>query len=156
MLRIERLDQRLLQPRFDFLQRLGGNLLVETLKKRLPLWRSELLQNVGNIRRMHLGEPVLVHLQANTACRVDKVYEVPWDYARTEAACEPVYRPCWKSLEETANGSSETNLDLYDSQRQLGILGMLPVQIHNIDPYHLASMDIDDLLIEQIAFQQDE
>jgi hypothetical protein len=103
---------------------------------------------------VHLGEPILIYLQANPTRRIDEIDELPRNDTGTEAAGHTVHRSHRKPLEEAANGSAKADLDLHDPQRQLGFRGVLPVQIDIVDPYHLAAMDIDDLLIQKIAFQQ--
>ncbi len=85
MLGVERLDQRLLQLGLNFFERLGRNLLIKALEERLPLGRSQIFQDVGEIGRVHLGEAILIDLEANTAGGIDQVDKLPRDDAGAEA-----------------------------------------------------------------------
>jgi len=112
---------------------------------------------------VHLREAVLLDLEADAASgvAVDEVDEVPWDAAGAEAGCDSVDRLLGQAFEEASDGSSHADLNLGDAEgeRVTGLravfLAVLPDQVYVVDADDLVAMDVDDLLVEQIALEQE-
>lgn len=86
----------------------------------MALGGSQLFEDVGDVRGVHLREAVLLDLQADAAgwITVDKVDEVPRDNAGTKAAGDAIYRLFGAALKEAPDGTAHPNLDFGDAKRE--------------------------------------
>jgi hypothetical protein len=112
---------------------------------------------------VHLRETILLDPEADAAgwVAVDEIDEVPWDATGAEAGCDSVDGFLGQAFEETADCASHAYLDLGDAERK-GVTGfravflaVLPDQVYVVDADDLVAMDVDDLLVEQIALEQE-
>ena len=81
---VERLDDRHLDVGVDLLERFGRDLLVDRLEHRFALGRRQVLDDVGDVGRVQLGEAFVGDLQLDAARRIglEQIDELPRDDAR--------------------------------------------------------------------------
>lgn len=166
LLGVEGLEEGFLEFGFDLLEGLGRGLLVERGEEYLSLCGGQFFEDVGDVRRVHLGEPVLIDLQANAAGGVDEVDEVPGNRAGAESRGDEFDSGARKALEETAHCSAEANFNVDDAERETCAgrsIGcpvlfaiVLPDQVDVVDADYFVAVDVDDLLIEEVALEEDE
>ncbi len=105
--------------RLDFLQRLGGYLLVERGENGLALGRGQVFENVGDIGWVQLRQALMLDLQFHAPRRVDldHVDKFPGNHARRKFPCEGVERlPGHRALEQSANRATQPDLDLQHAE----------------------------------------
>ena len=161
LLGVEGLDEGLLHPGLDLFEGLGGDLFIEADEEGLAFGGGELFEDVGDVGRVHLGEAVLLDLEADAAggVAVDEIDEIPWDDAGAEAAGDGVDGACGEAFEEAANGAAQADFDLANAERGRGLScvgSCLPDQIDVVDADDLVAVDVDDLLVEQVALEQED
>ena len=85
---VEFFEQRLLQLGIDFLERFGGDFFVERSKHRLAFRRGKVFEDLGQIRRMHGSQPLVLDAQLDAPRRVnlDHIDKLPGNAARGETA----------------------------------------------------------------------
>src|ERR1043166_1166368 len=137
----------------DFGKRFGGHFAVDVLEDRLAVLRAEILDDVGEIRRMHLLEQPVGDIQSQAApgIRLEDVTELPANGVRRNAglqAAHPARRQ--HSLHDPAENAPDSNVDLQHPQLIETVL-LAQFEGNIVDPHHLAPLGIDDLLIEQVA-----
>jgi hypothetical protein len=111
---------------------------------------------------MHLRETILLDPEADAAggVAVDEVDEVPWDAAGGEPGGDTAYGFPGQAFEEAADCASHADLDLGDAKRKgiavftAAFVAVLPDQVYIVDADDLVAMDIDNLLVEQVALEQ--
>ena len=160
LLGVERLDEGLLHLGLDLFEGLGGDLLVEADEEGLALGGGELFEDVGDVGGVHLREAVLLDLEADAAggVAVDEVDEVPGDDAGRGSGWRCVDGGGGQAFEETADGTAHADLDLGDAEGEsVGVVGLavLPDEVDVVDADDLVAVDVDDLLVEQIAFEEE-
>ena len=108
---------------------------------------------------MHRREAVLGDLELDAAggVAVDEVDEVPWDDAGGEAAGEAFDGGGGEALEEAAGGSAEADLDLGDAEGEAvgAVEAGLPDEIDVVDADDAVTIDVDDLLVHQVAVDEE-
>jgi len=105
---------------------------------------------------VHGREAILIDLETDPARGIDQVYELPGNYARREAGRDCFDSPEGKALDESAHRSAKTNFDFGYAEVEAVVGSMLPAEVDVVYSYDLTSVDIDDLLIEQITFKEDQ
>jgi hypothetical protein len=109
-----------------------------------------------------LGETVLLDVEADATSRVsvDEVDEIPGDAAGAEAAGDDADRLFGEAFEEAADGSAHAYFDFGYAEAEGRIafatvlFAVLPNEVDVVDTNDFVSVDIDDLLVEEISFQQ--
>src|SRR5580704_1867327 len=78
-----RLDDGFLYLGIDFLQRLGGNALIESFKDGFTFVGSQLFDNVGDVSRMQPGQAIVGDLQFHPPRRIgfNHIHKLPGDDA---------------------------------------------------------------------------
>ena len=81
---VERFEDGHLDVRIDFLERLGRDLLVDRLEDRLALGGRQILDDVGDIGRVDLRQPLVGDFQLDASSRVglEEIDELPGDDPR--------------------------------------------------------------------------
>ena len=116
-----RLDERLLHLGLDLFQRLGGDLLVQRDEESLAFGWGQLLEDVGDVGRVHLREAVLLDLEADAAggVAVDQIDEVPWNDARAEPGGDSIDRGSGQPFQEAADCSAHAHFHFRNAQQQV-------------------------------------
>ena len=107
---------------------------------------------------MQFGEALVFDVEFDATGRVDldHIDEVPGDDARGKFGDEVLQRAFrHRAAEQAAQGSAQADLNLCDA-KLLPISVGLPAQIDIVDTNDFATVDIDDLTIEQVLAQEDE
>ena len=153
---IQRTQNRHLQLGIDLLQGLGRNLFIERLKYGLALSRSKVLNNVRNIGGVKLGQTIQRDLQfdAPSGIDLDKIDELPGNHPRRNSLQQQVQR-CGRhhSLQQAADGPTRSHIHRSHFEHDMAVAPLF-VDINIVDPHHLAPVNVDNLLIEQVALQQ--
>ena len=155
---VERLDDRHLDLRIELFQRLGGDFLVDRFEHRFALGRGQVLDDVGDVRRMHLRETLVLDLQLDAARRVglEEIDEVPRDDARRNPLEQrPQRERRHHALGETPNGAARADVDGQDVQQQVAV-DRRRIDLDVVHAHDLPAVHVDDLLIEQVALEQED
>jgi hypothetical protein len=163
LLGVECLDKGLLHLGLDLLEGLGGDLFVEGDEESLALGRGKFLEDVGDVGGVHLREAILLDAEANPACRVtvDEVDEVPGDHAGAETGGDLIDWSLGKALEEATYCAAHANFNLGDAEGEgktvfeSVLLAVLPDEIDVVDANDLVTVNIDDLLVEEVALEKE-
>ena len=129
------------------LERVGGRFVVERLHDASRVARREVADDIGQLRRMQAREALARHRQPHVrGIDVGNRRDVVPSDQRTRNAVQQVWRKPARA--EPPQEAREADVGRDDTQRPAGI-GDLKV----VDAHDLAPVDVDDLLIEQIANQ---
>ena len=138
------------------LERLGGHLFVERLEQGAALGGTELFDDVGHIGGVELADAVVRDAQFEAAVRVrlDDVAVLPGDRVLLEARLQLSDHPVGQdALGEPPEGPLQAHAHLVDPELVVRV-GALDAQRDVVDAHHLAAIHVDDLLVEQIAVEQ--
>ena len=105
---VEFFEQGLLQLGIDFLERLGGDFLIERGKDGFAFGWSKVFEDLGQVGGVHLAEPLVFDAQLDAARRIDfdDVDKLPGNAARGKAAGEGLeLRARQQALEDAAQGA---------------------------------------------------
>ena len=122
---VERFDDRHLDVGIDLLERLGGHFLVDRLEDRLALGRRQILDDVGDVGRMQLRQPLVGDLQLDAPRRVglEQVDELPRDDARRNPLEQRAQRERrHDALRQPADGAARADVDGDDADRSRWLL----------------------------------
>ncbi len=162
---IERFDDRLLNFWFEFLEGFGGYVFIERLENCLALVGSQIFHDVGDVGGMQLGQAFVRDFQLHAArwIGLDEIDEVPGNGTRRNPAQQGVESGSrGHSTQQAPDGAARAYIDRDDAQDGTrGFVGRsrfrrIEHQVDVVDADYLAPVDVDDLLIEQIAFQQEQ
>src|SRR2546429_330033 len=108
---------------------------------------------------MQASQPVMLDLQLYPPGRIglNKIHELPGNYLGGQLLHQPL--DCvlrHNSLEQPTHSSAGAYINLSNLQFEAASITMLLAQIDIIYSHYLAAMNINYLLIEQVAFQQEE
>ena len=107
---------------------------------------------------MQLGQPFVRNLQLHAAGRIgfDQVHKVPGDGARRDLVQEQVKRrERDHAFEQAADRPSSAHI--HRSHFQDGAVAYrFLVQVDVVHAHYLAPVYVDDLLVEQVAFEQEQ
>src|SRR6201996_9301298 len=155
---IHALKEFLLNLWLNLFERFGGGLLGKAGENGLALGGCEFFEDVRDVRRVQLGEAFLAYLEADAArgIAVDDVDAAPGDESRRDTVHDAVDGARGQPLQQPASGAAESDFDVLDEQGG-GVTGwtiLCPGKVDVVDAHDLAAIDIDDLLVEQVAFEQ--
>src|ERR1700761_6988767 len=155
---VHALQEFLLNLWLDLFERLGSGLFGEAGEDGLALGGCELFEDVRDVRRVQLGKAFLTNLEADAArgIAIDDVDTAPGDESRRDTVHDAVDGTRGQPLQQPASGAAESDFDVLDEQGG-GVTGwtiLRPGKVDVVDPHDLAAIDIDDLLVEQVAFKQ--
>ena len=68
--------------------------------------------------------------------------------------CDHFDKAARQAFQQPSNGAAKANLDLCDAQLADRLILDLPDQIDVIHPYDLVAVNVDNLLVKQVTFQQ--
>ena len=151
------MQQLLLQPRLDLLERFRRGFFGQAGEDGFALRRSEIFQNVGNVGRVQLGQPLLADFQTHATRRiaVDQVHAAPGNAAGGNVAGYGIDSAVRQTFQQTPCGAAKAYFDGVDAQAGAVVRRCrLPHEVHVIHANHLAPVHIDDLLVEEIAFEK--
>ena len=117
---------------------------------------GEILDDVGDVGRMQLGQTLVGDLQFDAARRIgfEQVDELPGDDARRNPLEQGAQRERrHDALREPADGAAGADVDRDDVEQQVAV-DRRRLELDVVDPDHLAAVDVDDLLIEEVALEQ--
>ena len=146
---LEDLDLRL---GLHLLDGVGGGLIVEGGQDAGPVARRELVDDRGQVGRMELGQADVGHAQLDRGdARLDRVHVLPVDVAlRGRQAQVPGDDPVRALDAEPTEQAGRPDVDGHETELVLDV-----VQAQVVDPDDLASIDVHDLLVEQVLAQLD-
>ena len=140
----------------EFLERLGGDFLVDRLEHGFALGRRQIFDDVRDVGRVELREPFVDDLQLDAARRIglEQIDVLPRDDARRNLLEQRAQRERGHdALAQAADGAARADVDGDDVQRDVAV-DRRRVELDVVDADDLAAVDVDDLLIEQIALEQ--
>ncbi len=126
------------------------------LEHRFAIGRRQILDDVGDVGGMHLRETAIGDLQLDASRRVgfEQIDEVPRDHPRRNPLEQrPERERRDDALRETADGAARTHVDGDDVQQQVTVDGRR-FELDVVDAHDLAAVDVDDLLVEEVALEQ--
>src|ERR1019366_215619 len=121
------------------------------------LGRRQVFHDGGNVGGVQLAQPIEGNLQLDAAggISLDEVNKFPGDHARRNFG-EKQVQYCGRdyALQQPAHRSPRAHVHRANLEHNVVVPSLL-VDVNVIDPHNLASVDVDDLLIEQVALQQE-
>jgi len=145
----------------DFFQSFRGDIFVESAEDGLAFVGCEVFDNIGDVGGMELGQPVVRNLQLDAASGIglDEIDESPGDGARGDFLDQKVQGGAGReSAQKAAYRATGADIDGSDAQGGVKISGLgdgIDLEIDIVDADDFAAVDIDDLLIEQIAIEEE-
>jgi hypothetical protein len=118
--------------------------------------RRQVLDDVGDVRRMELGEALVGDLQLDAPCRVglEQIDELPRDHARRDLLEQcPQRERRDQPFRQPADRTTRPDVHRDDVQQQVAV-DRRRLELDVVDADHLAAVDVDDLLVEEVALQQ--
>src|SRR3979409_1547406 len=92
-----------------------------------------------------------LHLAATGRVGFDEIDKLPGNFARRNALQQEAQGGKRDhSLEQTANGATRAHVHALDFQGEVVLHG-LQIKINIVDADYFAAVDVDDLLVEEIA-----
>jgi hypothetical protein len=108
---------------------------------------------------VHLREAILLDLETDPTggVAVDEVDEVPWDATGTETGGDDIDRGRRKAFKEAADSATHSYFHFRDAERESGaiLFAVLPDEVDVVDADNLVAVHVDDLLVEQVALEQE-
>ena len=134
------------------LDRVGGGLVVERGEDAGPVLRRQLVDDRGEVGRVELGEAGVRDAQLDRGDRrLERVHVLPVDVALRDARRRlRAMRPAGALEPEPPQQAGGADVDGDEVQRALDL-----VEAQVVDPDDLAAVDVDDLLVQQVAPEQD-
>jgi len=158
---IERFHNRFLNLGVDFFESFGRDIFVEGAEDGFPLVGSEIFDNVSDVGGMKLGQSGMRNFEFDAARRVsfdeiDKLHGM----VRSGIFCNRIWRAVRGASPRSKRPYCATGADIDrgnpQSVMQLARFGDgIDLQFDVIDADDLAAIDVDYLLIEKIAFQEE-
>ena len=102
------------------------------------------------------GEPFVGDLQLDAARRIglEQIDELPRDDARRNPLEQRAQRERrHDALRQAADGAARADVDRDDVQQQVAV-DRRRLELDVVDAHDLAAVDVDDLLVEQVALEQ--
>src|SRR4029079_7519408 len=155
-LRIKGLQDCLLDFGLDFLQGSGGYILIQGLKHSLAFVGSQIFDDIGDVRGVQPGQALVGDLELYPAGGIgfDEVNEVPGYAARRDLPQQRSQRHHRNySLQQAPDGAAGPDVHRAYFQHRTGGHGFLQ-QVQSVYPDDFSAKDVDDLLIEKVASQQ--
>ena len=153
---IERFDDRHLDVGIDLFERLGGDLLVDRLEHRFALGRREILDDVGDVGRVQLRQALVGDLQLDAPRRIglEQIDELPRDHPRRNPLEQRAQRERRDdALRQAPDRAAGADVDGDDVDREMAV-DRRRLELDVVDADHLAAVDVDDLLVEQVALEE--
>ena len=140
----------------DFLERLGGDFLVERFEHGFLFGRRQVFDDVGDVGRMHLRQAFVGDLQLHAPRRVglDQVDVLPGDDARRNLFEQRAQRERRDdAFGQAADRAAGADVDREDVERDVAV-DRRRIDLDVVDANDLAAVDVDDLLVEEVALEQ--
>ena len=159
---VEGFDNRFLEPGLELFEGFGGNVFVQGAEDGFALIRGEIFDDVGDVGWMECGQTLVRDFEFDAARGVgfDKVNETPGDGAGRNSLEQGVERSAGREAsQKTPDGAADANVDRLDAQDRMRVSGFdhgVDLKIDIVDADDFASVNVNDLLIEEIAFEQEQ
>ncbi len=153
---VEGLDDRHLDLRVDLLERVRRHFIVERLEHGLALGGREVLDDVGDVGRVEAREAAVRDLELHAARRIrfEQIDELPRDHARRNPVEERAEREGRDQAPgEAPDRAARADVDRDDVQHDVAVHGRR-VDVDVVHAHDLAAVDVDDLLVEQVALEE--
>ena len=153
---VERGENRNLHLGIDLLQGFGGDLIVESLEDGFALGGRQVFHDVGDVGGVQFGQAIERNLQPDAAGRIDldEVNELPRNHSRRNLGEKQLQCRCRNhAFQQPADRSARAHVDRAKLEHNV-VMAKLLVDVNVIDPHNLAPVDVNDLLVEQVALQQ--
>ncbi len=159
---VERFDDCALNPGLNLFERLGCNIFVKGAEDRFALIGGKVFDDVRDVGGMKRGQAFVRNLEFDAARGIgfDEVDKTPGNGARRnffEQDMEGGARR--KAPQQAANRAANADIDGLDAEggMQVSAFGRrVDLQVDVVHANDFASVNVDDLLIEKIAFEQEE
>jgi hypothetical protein len=128
----------------------------DRLEHRLALGRRQILDDIGDVGRVKLRETLVGDLQLDPARRIglEQVDELPRDHARRNALQERAQRERRNdALRQAADRPAGADIHRDDVQEEV-VVDRRRLELDVVDADHLAPVNVDDLLVEQVALEE--
>ena len=106
---------------------------------------------------MQLGQTIEGNLQLDAAggINLDEVNKFPRDHPRRNLGEKQMQRGCRNhALQQAADRAPRAHVHRAKLEHHV-VVAKLLVDVNVVDPHNLASVDVNDLLVEQVALQQE-
>ena len=107
---------------------------------------------------MQLSQPLLPNLQPHPPRRIaiDQVHPLPRNRALLDVSADRLHRARWDTLQQPPHRAARPHLHALNQQPRGRIRrrARLPRQHHIVHAYDLAPVHVNDLLVQQVALQQ--
>jgi hypothetical protein len=159
---VERFDDGLLDVRLDFFESLGGDIFVEGAEDGFAFVGSEVFDDVGDVGGMELGQAFVRDLEFDAASGIgfDEIDETPGDGAGRNSLEQGMESGAGREAAKEAAGSAASadidGLDAEDGAGLAGFGGGVDLEVDVVDANDFAAVNVDDLLIEEVAFEEEE
>ena len=147
------LDQGLLQLGVvDLLQRLGGRLGVQRAEDGGAVVVAQVLQDVGQLGRVQLGELLVGHVQLERPGAREQLHVLPPDQVVGQLVAEEPLQRAREPLFPAEAPHQPAQPDIEVHQAQLGVDAQ---EVQVVHPHHLGAEGVHDLLVEDLLAQAD-
>jgi hypothetical protein len=158
---VERFDDGLLDFGLDFFESFGGNIFIQGAENGFALIGREVFYDVGDVSGMERRQAFVRNLEFDAARGIgfDEIDKTPGDRARRNSLEQDVKCGARRqAAQEATDGAADADIDRLNAQdgvRAAGLCDGVDLEVHVVDANDLASVNVDDLLIEKISFEQE-
>jgi hypothetical protein len=159
---VEGFDDGFLDAGLDFFESLGGYVFIESAEDGFTLIGSEIFDDVGDVSGMESGEAFVGDLEFDAARGIgfDEIDKTPGDVAGRNFLKQEVKSGAGReTAEKAADGAANADIDGLDAEDGVRVTGFgegVDLQVDIVDADDFASVNIDDLLIEEVAFEKEQ
>ena len=153
---IERFNDGGLNVTVDLLQRLGGDLFVQSFKDRFSLGWSQILDDIGDIGRMESRQSLVLDAQLHAARGIsfDQIDELPGNHPWLQSSDQCLYSHGGRyAFQQAAHRTTHANINLGDLDAD-STVRRFRMQVDVVHTNDFSSVDVDDLLIQQVALEK--
>src|SRR6202035_3464841 len=136
-------------------KRLGSHLAVDGLENGFAIVRTEIFDDVRQIRGMHALKDLVANVEAQPPLRIgfDNAAMLPADGMRRNQHLYPANQAGWNhALGQTPQYAAQPDIDVQDIDH-LSFGFVVDFKRYIGDAHHFTTLPVDDLLVEQIADQ---
>lgn len=157
---IKRFDDGFLNLGVDLFESFCGDLFVESAEDGFAFVGGEVFDDVGDVGGVELGQALVRDLQLDAASGIgfDEIDESPGDGTQGNFIDKDMEGGTGReSAKEAANCATGADIDRSNPERGMRVSGFgngIDLEFNVIDANDFAAIDIDDLLIEEIAVEE--
>ena len=159
---VEGFDDGLLDLGIDFLESFGGDIFVEGAEDGFALVGSEVFDDVGDVGGMERGQAFVRDFELDAARGIgfDEIDKTPGDGAGRNSLEQDVESGAGcEAAQQAADGAAGADIDgmnAQDGMRASGLGEGVDLEFDVVDADDFAPVNVDDLLIEEVAFEKEE